>query len=147
MTEVYEDREQDKEISSGKLNWVIFGGVFIFVVFVVYFWRNSKMIEKAEVVEETQQEVEVDVYRNTLVQEKDNILAQLQENFGQAKKNKELFLLINKDVEDESLEASFVLKDEKDTQRAKLIEQNHNLVEQKNQLVARLREIEVELSH
>lgn len=158
-----DDREKDRK-KRKKNNYAPFlvGGIFVFLVIVVFFWRNMGN-KNATNIKSSQAETETNAavaaaaaaaqarldaeeqhraYLENLNQEKNAILGHLNANFEAAKKNKELFLQINEEADEESIEASFLLKDDKDTQRVKIVEENKALLEEKNKLVARLQEVE-----
>lgn len=153
--EMHEENKLDKKKFGTGTNIFLAFVIFGFLVVVVFFWRNLGQKESSvasaasdassdsldnttEIMEETQaQNIFEDLHT-----EKERLIAQLNTIFEEAKQNKELFALLSQDTEDESLEASFMLKDEKEKQRAKLVEQNTFLVKKKETLVTQLQEID-----
>lgn len=101
---------------------------------------QEEAVAQAMALEKQRQEYRA--YFANLRTEKESLLQQLNANYEEAKKNKELFLQINQETDEESIEASFQLKDEKDKQRVQTVEHNKMLLEQKNNLVEKLEQIE-----
>lgn len=151
--------QKKKKKKNAKYMPFIVGGLFLFLVFVIFYWRNTSEKQAIEVITDNRNNIHeaaaaVDdaeaqraFYWENLNREKQSLIEQLNANYEEAKKNKELFLQINQETDDESIEASFLLKDDKDNQRVKVVEHNKKLLDQKNRLLERLRQIQEAQAH
>lgn len=163
------DTSQHKELKKKKKKSkavvpIIVAVVAAFLIFVVFFWKNfsqkkellsdrvgavanstenaAQEQELAQAEALNKQREEYNAYFANLRTEKESLLQQLNANYEEAKKNKELFIQINQETDEESIEASFQLKDERDKQRVRTVEHNKTLLEQRNNLVKRLEQID-----
>jgi hypothetical protein len=161
LKDVRKELKKDRETNEKKKNFLATWWVPIIVVcFVLGFviFRSGKaetskashIVEDAPVPEDepsqTSQAEEYQYFVQNLLNQKQLITEKLKQNYEQAVQNRKLFQSMNADAEEENIETSFILKDDRDSSKSKLMQENSQLLVEKNNLIHELQQVDSYLS-
>jgi cbb3-type cytochrome oxidase subunit 3 len=148
------DTEKKKNFLS---KWWVPVLVVCFVIGFVIFWSSGKaeaskashIVEDEPIADESTETSQAEEYQSfvqNLLSQKQLITEKLKQNYEQAVQNRKLFQSMNADAEEENIQTSFILKDDRDSSKSKLMQENSQLLVEKNNLIRELQQVDSYLS-